>query len=104
MCHLAKPKSNTANSLNLYPKTKGYFRETCKFLSQNINFISPTSKFKIGIIHIIIKSLSTILVLSSIKNIQFQYLTFQPDQESDRAMYTVKVFSSLLVYTSFPLI
>ena len=40
MCRLAKPKINKANSLNLYPKTNGYFRETYK--SQNINLISPT--------------------------------------------------------------
>ena len=61
MCRQAKPKSNMANSLNLYPKTKGYFRETCK--SQNINLISLTPKFNLGIIQIKIKSLSTTLIL-----------------------------------------
>ena len=64
MWRLAKPKSNKANALNLYSKIKGYFREMCK--SQNINLISPTPMFNLGTIQIIIKSLSTILVLSSI--------------------------------------
>ena len=36
---------------------KGYFRETYK--SQNINTISPTPKFTLGIIQIKVKSLST---------------------------------------------
>ena len=36
---------------------KGYFRETYK--SQNINPISPTLKFTLGIIQIKVKSLST---------------------------------------------
>ena len=36
---------------------KGYFRETYK--SQNINPISPTPKFTLGIIQIKVKSLST---------------------------------------------
>ena len=49
MYRLAKTKSNKANSLNLYPMTKGYFRETCK--SQNINLISPTPRFNLGIGH-----------------------------------------------------
>ena len=83
MCRLANLKSNKANSFNLYPKTKGYLRETCK--SQNMNFISPTTNFNFDIIQIIIKSLLTILVSSSIKIglcVQFQYLTFQPDKES----------------------
>ena len=65
MCRLAKPMSNMTNSLNSYPKTKGHFRERCK--SQNMNLISPIPKFNLSIIQIIIKSLSTILVLSSIK-------------------------------------
>ena len=42
-----------ANSSILYPPTKGYFRETCK--SQNINPISPTLKFILGISQIITK-------------------------------------------------
>ena len=66
-CRLAKPKSNKANMLNLCPKAKGHFRETCN--SQNINLMSLTHKINLGIIQIIIKSLSTTLVLSSIKNI-----------------------------------
>ena len=42
-------KFNKANSTNLYPPKKGYFRETCK--SQNINPIyltlsSPTVSFR----------------------------------------------------------
>ena len=65
MCRLAKPKPNKVNSLNLYPKMKGYYREMCK--SQYINLISSTPKFNLGIIPIIIISLSTILVLSPIK-------------------------------------
>ena len=36
---------------------KGYFRETYK--SQNINTISPTPKFTLGIIQIKVKRLST---------------------------------------------
>ena len=36
---------------------KGYFRETNK--SQNINLISPTPKFTLGIIHLKVKSLLT---------------------------------------------
>ena len=62
---------------------KDYFREMCK--SQNINLISPTLKFNLGIIQFIFKILSTIVVLSSLKiylSVQFQYLTFQLDQES----------------------
>ena len=33
----------------------------------------------------------------------FQYLTFQPDPEA-RGVRKVKVFASMLVYSSFPLI
>ena len=44
MCLLSKPKSKKVNSLNLYPKTKGYYIET--FNSQNINPISPAPKHK----------------------------------------------------------
>ena len=55
---------------------KGYFRETYK--SQNINPISPTPKFTLGIIQIKIKSLSTNfywLVQYKINLfVQFQYL------------------------------
>ena len=47
------------------------------------------------ILQIIIKSLSTILVLSSIKkkclSVQFQYLTFQPDNS---VKHSEKAFSS----------
>ena len=71
--------SPVKTKIKQYPKIKDYFRETCK--SQNINRYSPTPMFNFGII----KRLSTILVLSSIKiylSIQFQYLTFQPDLES----------------------
>ena len=71
MCRLAKPKSNKANSLNVYPRTNDSFRETCK--SQKINLIFSNPKFKLGIIQIIIKSLSPILVLSSIKTIFYLY-------------------------------
>ena len=35
--------------------------------------------------------------------VQFQYLTFQPDTEV-RGVCKVKVFASVLVYTSLPLI
>ena len=53
---------------------KGYFRETYK--SQNINPISPTPKFTLGIIQIKVKSLSTSfqwLVQSKINlSVQFQ--------------------------------
>ena len=50
MYRLAKQKSNKANGYF-------YFRET--FKKQNINHISPTPKFTLGIIQIIIKGLST---------------------------------------------
>ena len=43
----------------LYHPMKGYFREMCK--STSINPISPTFKFTLGIIQVIIKSLSTII-------------------------------------------
>ena len=49
---------NKANSSNVKAKAKVYFRET--YLSQNINLISPTPKFTLGIIQIIVKSISTI--------------------------------------------
>ena len=45
---------------------KDYFRETYK--SQNINFISPSPKFTLGIIQIEVKRLSTSFSVSSIKN------------------------------------
>ena len=98
MCRLVKPKSNLSN---LYPPTKGYFRETCK--SENINLISPTPMFNLGIIKIIVKSLSTIVVLSLIKiylSEHYQYLTFQPDPKV-RSMLMVKGFASMYIYTSF---
>ena len=56
--------------------------KTCK--SQNVYLISTTPKFILGIIKIIIKRMSTILALSSIKinsSVQFQYLTFQSNPE-----------------------
>ena len=37
---LSKSPINRTNSMNLYPRTKGYLRETCK--SQNINPIYLT--------------------------------------------------------------
>ena len=55
MCRLAKQKSNKAN---LSRTTKGYFRETYKS-HKNVNTISPTPKFILGIILIKIKSLIT---------------------------------------------
>ena len=58
MCWLAKRKSNNANSSNLYPHAKGYFRKSYK--SQNIIPISQTPKSTLGIIPIKDKSLSTI--------------------------------------------
>ena len=88
MCRLPKQKSNKANSLNSYPPAKGYFRETYK--SQNINPISPTSKFTLGIIQIIVKSILTIFSMLSSKKInlsvQYQYLT--------RGVCKVKVVAS----------
>ena len=74
---------------------------------QNINPISPIPKFTLGIIQIIVKSISTsfqCLVQYKIKlSVQFQYLTFQPDSEV-RDVYEIKVFASIWVYTSFLLI
>ena len=54
MCRLAKQKSNKANLSNLYPWRSLFFRETYK--SQNINPISPTPKFTLGIIQITVKA------------------------------------------------
>ena len=45
--------------VELYHPMKDYFREVCK--STNINPISPTPKFTLGIIQVVIKSLSTII-------------------------------------------
>ena len=101
MFRLSKPKSNKANSLNLYLRVI-YIK--CK--SQNINPISPTRKFTLGIIEIIIKSLSTIFSAWFNKiylSVQFQYLTFQPNPKV-RGVCKVKVFASMLVDTSSPLI
>ena len=53
MCRLAKQKSNKAKSSKLFPLAKVYLRETYKL--QNINHISPTPKFTMGIIQIIVK-------------------------------------------------
>ena len=85
---------------------KGYFRETSQ--SQNLNPISPTSKFTLGIMQIIVKCLSAsfqCLVKKKKINIsvQFQYLAFQPHPEV-RGVCMEKFFASMLVYTSFPLI
>ena len=85
----------------------GYFRET--FKSQNVNSISPTPKFNLAIIHIIIKSMLTIFSGSgsSIKDIYLsvylQYLTFQSGPDV-RSVCKVKVFVYMLVYISFHLI
>ena len=89
MCRLAKPKSNKANSLNLYPKTNGYFRETYK--PQNINLISPTPVIKSFLVH------SSIINLS----VQFQYLTFQPVQESGVCKVEVFFFYVVLYFFHF---
>ena len=89
---------------NLYPKRKGNFRETCK--SQNINLISPTRKFNLGIIHIIIKSLSTSLVLSSIKDILICTISISDlstHQESGVCVRS-EFFLVCLIYTSFPFV
>ena len=83
---------------------KGYFRETCK--SPNINLITQTPKFTVGIIQIISKSILTILLLNSIQiylYVPFQYLTLQPDPEV-RGVCKVKVVGSMLVYITFLLI
>ena len=72
-------EKNKTNSTNLYPRRRGYLRETCK--SQNINAIYLTlSSFSV-----LFRPKQTpvkyVLVLSLIKNIltsaQFQYLTFK---------------------------
>ena len=57
MCHLAKTESNKATFSNLYPGEGFFLRVTYK--SQNINPMSPTHKFTLGIIQITVKSLST---------------------------------------------
>ena len=75
---------NKAKSLNGYPTIKVYFREM--FKSQNINLISPTPKFSLGIIH-------TILVLIQIK--VYTYLTGTisiSDLPRVRSVCKVKVF------------
>ena len=82
MCRLTIQKPNKANSSKLYHPAKGCFREIYKL--QNINPISPSPKFTLGIIQIIVKSMSAILVLSLIKykiTVQFQNMTFRPDPE-----------------------
>ena len=78
---MSSNESNKANSLHLYPKMKVYFRK--KPVNHKSYF--SNAKVNLGIIQIIIKRLSTILVLSSIKiylSEQFQYQTFQPGKES----------------------
>ena len=47
---------NKTNSSNLYPPTKGYFRETCK--SQNINPTYLNPKFTFDIIQTITNACS----------------------------------------------
>ena len=69
MCRLAQ--NQTRQIHRIHPKTKGNFRETCKL--QNINHISQTPRLHFGIIQIIIKSMTTILVLSLIKRYIFLY-------------------------------
>ena len=89
---------------NLYPKMKGDFRETCK--SQNINLISPTRKFNLGIIQIIIKSLSTILVLSSINDYilicTISISDLSTYQESGACVRSEFVFSCMFDLYFFP--
>ena len=106
MCRLAQ--NQTRQIHRIYPKTKGNLRETCKL--QDINPISPTPRLNFGIIQIIIKSLSTISVLSSIKiYFSVQYLSFQPDQDSgilSKGVCKVNVFFSYvgLYFVPFNLI
>ena len=129
MCRLAKPKPNKANSSNLYPPTKGYFRETCK--PQNINLISPTHNFNwikafsgddLYKLTLTVKSLSfncfvilfvlcllfkiclnlqLLLVLSSIKiYLSVQFQYLKFQHDPEvRGVCKVKVFASILVYT-----
>ena len=54
---LGKTKVKQGKFVEFISPAKGYFRETYK--SQNINPISPTPKFTLGIIPIEVKSLST---------------------------------------------
>ena len=58
MCCL--PKSNKANSLNVYPATKGYLEKRVNHKTYISHSISPTPQFNVGIIQILIKCLSTI--------------------------------------------
>ena len=103
MCHLAKQKSSKANVSNLFP-AKVYFRETYK--SQNIDPISPTPKFSLGIMQIKIKSISTMFsVVNSINKkliCTISISDFNLTQKS--GVCKVKVFASMLVYDYFPLI
>ena len=55
----AKTEVKQGKSVQFISPANGYFRETYK--SQNISPVSPTTKFTLGIIQIIVKSLSTIL-------------------------------------------
>ena len=55
-------KIKKANSFKVYHKTKVYFSK-----SQSINLISPAPNFNLDTIQINIKSLSTILMLSSLQ-------------------------------------
>ena len=92
-----KTEVKQGNSSNLYPPAKVYFRETYK--SQNINHISPTPKFNMGTIEIIVEILSTIFqCLVQLKN--KTYLTFLRDPEV-RCVCKIKLFASMLVYNKF---
>ena len=57
MRRLAKQEAYKVILSNLFIPAKGFLIERCK--SQNINPISPTPKFTLDIIQIIVKSLST---------------------------------------------
>ena len=71
--------------------TKSYFREMCK--SQNINHISPTAKFTLGIIQIIIKSLST-----SFNKIEFRESDVSPGKTEVKQGKFVKFISPTKSY------
>ena len=78
----------------------GYLRETYK--SQNINPISPTTKFTLGIIQIKIKAYQLVFSAKFNKKQTYLYnfnIWLQPDLEA-RGVCMVKVFASMLVYTS----
>ena len=97
MCRLAKNEVKQGKLIEFISPTRIILEKRIHHKTFN-HIISPNPKYKLGIIQIIIKSMSMTLVLSSIKCTY--HLTFQPDPEV-RGMCKFEVFASMLVFTSF---